>query len=236
MRVLGQGCGACSASCSTAQHVLLEHSPLEEREWISLCRALASPSFLLHSAGNPVLARKPTQRLFRLFPSSLRGSRACRLRLDTVLPPAVSTCSPHTISRHQRKAFLLVPSDLGATKSWSALAACGMQLATSHSHCCPRTQPTSATPSTSSSARRPRPLCPLQVGRELLSSRPHAQEDVQANFQGLSSKWEELRRKVAERGKQLQRDSAARPAPAAATGGPKRGEGQGEGPKNEQEG
>ncbi|KAI4583108.1 hypothetical protein MJG53_008321 [Ovis ammon polii x Ovis aries] len=43
-----------------------------------------------------------------------------------------------------------------------------------------------------------------QVGRELLSSRPHAQEDVQARLQGLSSKWEELRRKVAERGKQLQ--------------------------------
>lgn len=79
-----------------------------------------------------------------------------------------------------------------------------MQLATSHSHCCPRTQPTTATPSTSSLARRPRPLCPLQVGRELLSSRPHAQEDVQARLQGLSSKWEELRRKVAERGKQLQ--------------------------------
>ncbi|CAN0540377.1 unnamed protein product [Rangifer tarandus platyrhynchus] len=43
-----------------------------------------------------------------------------------------------------------------------------------------------------------------QVGRELLSSRPHAQEDVQARLQGLSSKWEELRRKMAERGKQLQ--------------------------------
>ncbi|XP_043327488.1 spectrin beta chain, non-erythrocytic 5 [Cervus canadensis] len=43
-----------------------------------------------------------------------------------------------------------------------------------------------------------------QVGRELLSSRPHAQEDVQARLQDLSSKWEELRRKMAERGKQLQ--------------------------------
>uniref|UniRef100_A0A8C6D7R2 Spectrin beta, non-erythrocytic 5 n=1 Tax=Moschus moschiferus TaxID=68415 RepID=A0A8C6D7R2_MOSMO len=43
-----------------------------------------------------------------------------------------------------------------------------------------------------------------QVGRELLSSRPRAQEDVQARLQGLSSKWEELRRKMAERGKQLQ--------------------------------
>ncbi|XP_061286842.1 spectrin beta chain, non-erythrocytic 5 isoform X2 [Bos javanicus] len=43
-----------------------------------------------------------------------------------------------------------------------------------------------------------------QVGRELLSSRPHAQEDVQARLQGLSSKWEDLRCKMAEHGKQLQ--------------------------------
>uniref|UniRef100_A0A452DXD2 Spectrin beta, non-erythrocytic 5 n=1 Tax=Capra hircus TaxID=9925 RepID=A0A452DXD2_CAPHI len=50
-----------------------------------------------------------------------------------------------------------------------------------------------------------------QVGRELLSSRPHAQEDVQARLQGLSSKWEELRRKVAERGKQLQQSAHGQP-------------------------
>ncbi|XP_032336758.1 spectrin beta chain, non-erythrocytic 5 [Camelus ferus] len=44
-----------------------------------------------------------------------------------------------------------------------------------------------------------------QVGRGLLSSWPHAQEDVQAALQGLSGKWEELHRKVAELGKQLWR-------------------------------
>ncbi|KAB0401288.1 hypothetical protein E2I00_000787, partial [Balaenoptera physalus] len=44
-----------------------------------------------------------------------------------------------------------------------------------------------------------------QVGRELLSSRPRAQEDAQAGLQGLSSKWEELNRQMAEHGKQLQR-------------------------------
>ncbi|XP_007933521.1 spectrin beta chain, non-erythrocytic 5 [Orycteropus afer afer] len=38
-----------------------------------------------------------------------------------------------------------------------------------------------------------------QVGRELLNSGPHAQEDVQARLQGLSSKWEELNLKMAER-------------------------------------
>uniref|UniRef100_A0A4X1V167 Calponin-homology (CH) domain-containing protein n=1 Tax=Sus scrofa TaxID=9823 RepID=A0A4X1V167_PIG len=43
-----------------------------------------------------------------------------------------------------------------------------------------------------------------QVGRELLRSRPHAQEDVQAMLRGLSSKWEGLNRRMAERGKQLQ--------------------------------
>ncbi|GAB5572546.1 spectrin beta chain [Prionailurus iriomotensis] len=44
-----------------------------------------------------------------------------------------------------------------------------------------------------------------QVGRQLLSSRLHAQEDVQGSLQGLSNKWEELRHKMAERGDQLQR-------------------------------
>ncbi|XP_057577784.1 spectrin beta chain, non-erythrocytic 5 [Hippopotamus amphibius kiboko] len=44
-----------------------------------------------------------------------------------------------------------------------------------------------------------------QAGRELLGSRPRAQEDVQARLQGLSRKWEELNRKTAERGKRLRR-------------------------------
>uniref|UniRef100_A0A8C4M5V2 Spectrin beta, non-erythrocytic 5 n=1 Tax=Equus asinus TaxID=9793 RepID=A0A8C4M5V2_EQUAS len=51
--------------------------------------------------------------------------------------------------------------------------------------------------------KTPRPLSPLQAGRELLSSRLSAQEDVQARLQGLSSKWEELNLKMAERGDQL---------------------------------
>lgn len=42
-----------------------------------------------------------------------------------------------------------------------------------------------------------------QVGRKLLSSEPCAQEDVQAKLRGLSSKWEELNRKMAVRGEQL---------------------------------
>ncbi|KAF5925525.1 hypothetical protein HPG69_001972 [Diceros bicornis minor] len=42
-----------------------------------------------------------------------------------------------------------------------------------------------------------------QVGRELLGSRLHAQEDVQTRLQGLRSKWEELNLKMAERGDQL---------------------------------
>ncbi|XP_049479925.1 spectrin beta chain, non-erythrocytic 5-like [Panthera uncia] len=44
-----------------------------------------------------------------------------------------------------------------------------------------------------------------QVGRQLLSSRLHAQEDVQGSLQGLSDKWEELKHKMAERGDQLQK-------------------------------
>lgn len=44
----------------------------------------------------------------------------------------------------------------------------------------------------------------LQVGRELLSSRPCVQEDVRARLQGLSSQWEELNYKMAERREQLQ--------------------------------
>uniref|UniRef100_A0A667H474 Spectrin beta, non-erythrocytic 5 n=1 Tax=Lynx canadensis TaxID=61383 RepID=A0A667H474_LYNCA len=44
-----------------------------------------------------------------------------------------------------------------------------------------------------------------QVGRQLLSSRLHAQEDVQGSLQGLSNKWEELKHKMAERGDQLQK-------------------------------
>ncbi|XP_073733567.1 spectrin beta chain, non-erythrocytic 5 [Callorhinus ursinus] len=43
-----------------------------------------------------------------------------------------------------------------------------------------------------------------QVGRQLLSDRPRAQEDVQASLQGLSSKWEELKHKLAEQGDRLQ--------------------------------
>ncbi|XP_037360039.1 spectrin beta chain, non-erythrocytic 5 [Talpa occidentalis] len=42
-----------------------------------------------------------------------------------------------------------------------------------------------------------------QAGTELLSSGCHAQEDVQAVLQGLSSKWEELNRKMAECGDAL---------------------------------
>lgn len=171
-----------------------------EEEWISLCRALASPSFLLHSADNPVLARKPTQRAFLVSsPPSLeavprpaasawtQSSRSCPVPAHPTLFQASEESLPASALRS------------GATRrAGGTLAACGMQLATSHSHCGPRTQPTTATPSTSSSAGRPRPLCPLQVGRELLSSRPHAQEDVQARLQGLSvAEWEGLRRKVA---------------------------------------
>ncbi|XP_025775020.1 spectrin beta chain, non-erythrocytic 5 [Puma concolor] len=44
-----------------------------------------------------------------------------------------------------------------------------------------------------------------QVGRQLLSSRLHAQEDVQGSLQGLSNKWEELKHKMAERGDKLQK-------------------------------
>ncbi|XP_042798196.1 spectrin beta chain, non-erythrocytic 5 [Panthera leo] len=44
-----------------------------------------------------------------------------------------------------------------------------------------------------------------QVGRQLLSSRLHAQADVQGSLQGLSDKWEELKHKMAERGDQLQK-------------------------------
>lgn len=98
-----------------------------------------------------------------------------------------------------------MPTDLGPRKQLEESlrpVECSLQPVTPTA--APWTQPTTATPSTSSSTRRPRPLCPLQVGRELLSSRPHAQEDVQARLQDLSSKWEELRRKMAERGKQLQ--------------------------------
>lgn len=38
-----------------------------------------------------------------------------------------------------------------------------------------------------------------------MSSRLHAQEDVQGSLQGLSNKWEELKHKMAERGDQLQK-------------------------------
>ena len=180
--------------------------PLQE-EWISLSRALASPSFLFHSAGNPGLSTQTSPESFsRPFPSSLRGSPlACRLCLDTVLLPAVQCLlTPHYFQASEESPPASAHRSGATRTAGGALVACGVQLATSHSHCCPRTQPTTATPSTSSSTRHPRPLCPLQVGRELLSSRPHAQEDVQARLQGLSSKWEELRCKMAERGKQLQ--------------------------------
>ncbi|XP_062061690.1 spectrin beta chain, non-erythrocytic 5 [Lepus europaeus] len=43
-----------------------------------------------------------------------------------------------------------------------------------------------------------------QVGRELLGSQPQAQEDIQARLRGLSSRWEELNHKMAERWDQLQ--------------------------------
>ncbi|XP_077905876.1 spectrin beta chain, non-erythrocytic 5 isoform X4 [Ictidomys tridecemlineatus] len=43
-----------------------------------------------------------------------------------------------------------------------------------------------------------------QAGRELLCSSPHAQEDIQSRLQGLGHKWEELNRKMAERGDALQ--------------------------------
>ncbi|XP_035564644.1 spectrin beta chain, non-erythrocytic 5 [Canis lupus dingo] len=42
-----------------------------------------------------------------------------------------------------------------------------------------------------------------QVGRQLLSSRPQAQEDVQSSLQGLRNKWEAVKRKMAEHGDQL---------------------------------
>ncbi|XP_057162138.1 LOW QUALITY PROTEIN: spectrin beta chain, non-erythrocytic 5 [Ursus arctos] len=44
-----------------------------------------------------------------------------------------------------------------------------------------------------------------QVGRQLLRDRPHAWEGVQASLQGLSSKWEGLKHKLAEHGERLQR-------------------------------
>uniref|UniRef100_G1MDF6 Spectrin beta, non-erythrocytic 5 n=1 Tax=Ailuropoda melanoleuca TaxID=9646 RepID=G1MDF6_AILME len=44
-----------------------------------------------------------------------------------------------------------------------------------------------------------------QVGRQLLSDRPHAREGVQASLQGLSGKWEGLKHKLAEHGERLQR-------------------------------
>ncbi|XP_034850492.1 spectrin beta chain, non-erythrocytic 5 [Mirounga leonina] len=42
-----------------------------------------------------------------------------------------------------------------------------------------------------------------QVGRQLSSDRPRAREDVQASLQCLSSKWEELKHKLAEQGDRL---------------------------------
>ncbi|XP_032273432.1 spectrin beta chain, non-erythrocytic 5 [Phoca vitulina] len=42
-----------------------------------------------------------------------------------------------------------------------------------------------------------------QVGRQLLSDRPRAREDVQASLQCLSSTWEELKHKLAEQGDRL---------------------------------
>ncbi|XP_078189296.1 spectrin beta chain, non-erythrocytic 5 [Callithrix jacchus] len=42
-----------------------------------------------------------------------------------------------------------------------------------------------------------------QAGRELLSRRPHGQEDIQTRLQGLRSKWEALNCKMAERGDKL---------------------------------
>nr|XP_055172581.1 spectrin beta chain, non-erythrocytic 5 [Nyctereutes procyonoides] len=42
-----------------------------------------------------------------------------------------------------------------------------------------------------------------QVGRQLLSSRPQAQEDVQNSLQDLRNKWEAVKRKMAEHGDQL---------------------------------
>uniref|UniRef100_A0A8C5UMU9 Spectrin beta, non-erythrocytic 5 n=1 Tax=Microcebus murinus TaxID=30608 RepID=A0A8C5UMU9_MICMU len=42
-----------------------------------------------------------------------------------------------------------------------------------------------------------------QVGRQLLSSTPHDQEDIQSRLQNLSSKWEELNRTMAESGDKL---------------------------------
>lgn len=112
-------------------------------------------------------------------------------------------CSSHTVRKRQRKAFPPLPTDLGLRKQLEPLwhVACSSQPATTTA--APWAQPAAAPPGTSSSTRRPRPLCPLQVGRELLSSRPRAQEDVQAGLQGLSSKWEELNRQMAEHGKQL---------------------------------
>lgn len=43
------------------------------------------------------------------------------------------------------------------------------------------------------------------MGRQLLRDRPHAWEGVQASLQGLSSKWEGLKHKLAEHGERLQR-------------------------------
>ncbi|XP_069348326.1 spectrin beta chain, non-erythrocytic 5 [Eulemur rufifrons] len=45
-----------------------------------------------------------------------------------------------------------------------------------------------------------------QVGRQLLGSMPHAQEDIGSRLQGLSSKWEELNRKMAECGDKLRQE------------------------------
>lgn len=43
-----------------------------------------------------------------------------------------------------------------------------------------------------------------QVGKELSGSQPQAREDIQARLQGLSSQWEELNHKTAQRWDQLQ--------------------------------
>ncbi|KAJ8776877.1 hypothetical protein J1605_015054 [Eschrichtius robustus] len=91
--------------------------------------------------------------------------------------------------RRQRKALPPLPTDLGLRRQLEPLwhVACSSQPTTATA--APWAQPATAPPGTSSSTRRP-----LQVKRELLSSRPRAQEDTQAGLQGLSSKWEELNR------------------------------------------
>lgn len=176
----------------------------------SVTAELGSPRFLPHSAGYPsVLVPKPAQNASIVSPP--HATRA--LRAAPVLPPPPeprlpyrsdvrSPCSTGSIGG---KPARLCPQIWGYRK---CLSPCSLENATCSQLPAPAASATWVPPAvaphgTSNSTKFPRPLCPLQVGRQLLSDRPRAREDVQASLQCLSSTWEELKHKLAEQGDRL---------------------------------